>query len=58
MRKRSAELEEEDVQVVVELPLDGREVHGPLDDFPVSEDDFVVDWCEKRPGIFVSLQLS
>lgn len=43
--------------VVSEFFSDGGEVHGLLDDFPVSRYSFVVDWCEKGPGILMGLQL-
>lgn len=46
------------ILVVGEFFSDGGEVHGLLDDFPVSRYSFVVDRCEKGPGILMGLQLS
>lgn len=46
------------ILVVGELFSDGGEVHGFLDDLPVSRYGFVVDWCKEGPGILMGLQLS
>lgn len=46
------------ILVVGELFSDGGEVHGLLDDLPVSGDSFVVDRCEEGPSILMGLQLS
>ncbi len=46
------------ILVVGELFSDGGEVHGLLDDLPVSRDGFVVDRCEEGPSVLVGLQLS
>lgn len=47
-----------DVLVGGEFFSDGGEVHGLLDDFPVSGYSFVVYGREKGPGILMALQLS
>lgn len=54
----STKLEVKHILVVGELFSDSGEVHGLLDDLPVSRDGFVVDWCKERPGILMGLQLS
>lgn len=46
-----------DVLVVAELVSDGGQVHGPLDDLPVSGHGSVVDGREEGPGVLVGLQL-
>lgn len=46
------------ILVVGELFSDGGEVHGLLDDLPVSRDGFLVDGREKGPSVLMGLQLS
>lgn len=46
------------ILVVGKLLSDGGEVHGLLNDLPVSWDSFVVDRCEEGPSVLMSLQLS
>lgn len=46
------------ILVVGELLSDGGEVHGLLDNLPVSRDGFLVDRREERPSVLMGLQLS
>lgn len=43
--------------VVGEFFSDGGEVHGLLDDLPVSWDRFMVDWFEEGPSMWMGLKL-